>query len=110
MVLNKVLPAYMRNSEAASLAAKLRDSAVPLAEKLLPEMGGTKEMDVSQLRRVLSEVGKSYLDYRVVAQREAEEQAELASVPETLVTVPFYDTDVYDMAGLLRLGECLWGD
>ena len=64
--------------------------------------------DVSQIRRVLAEVGRSYLDYRVVAQREAEQQAELSTVPEALVSVPYFETDVYDLAGLLRLGERLW--
>ena len=38
-----------------------------------------------------------------------EQQAELATVPEALVSVPYFETDVYDLAGLLRLGEKLWG-
>ena len=32
----------------------------------------------------------------------------MANVPDVLVSVPFFDTDVYDMEGLLRLGERLW--
>jgi hypothetical protein len=43
-----------------------------------------------------------------VAQREAEQQAELATMPESLVSVPYFETDVYDLGGLLRLGERLW--
>jgi hypothetical protein len=62
------------------------------------------------VERVLTEVGSSYLDYRMVAQREAEEQSELAGAPEALVSVPYFDTDVYDLEGLLRLGARLWGD
>ncbi|MGH9030271.1 MAG: ArsA family ATPase [Acidimicrobiales bacterium] len=110
MVLNKVLPDYLRDPQASELAARLRDSANELAESLAAEMRDANGVDSAQLGRVLGEVGKSYLDYRVVAQREAEERAELATVPETLISVPFYDTDVYDMAGLLRLGERLWGE
>jgi len=55
-------------------------------------------------------VGKSFLDYRVVAQREAEQRSELATRPDVLVTVPYFATDVYDVAGLVRLGERLWGE
>jgi anion-transporting ArsA/GET3 family ATPase len=106
IVLNKVLPAYLRDPQGAAVAEKLRDRADELADAIGPEV---RSGDVSQIRRVLSEVGRSYLDYRVVAQREAEQQAELATVPEALVSVPYFETDVYDLAGLLRLGEQLWG-
>jgi anion-transporting ArsA/GET3 family ATPase len=106
IVLNKVLPGYLRDPRGAAVAEQLRDRADELAEVLAPDV---RHGDVTQVRRVLAEVGRSYLDYRVVAQREAEQQAELASVPEVLVSVPYFDTDVYDLAGLLRLGAELWG-
>jgi len=106
IVLNKVLPAYLRDPQGEAVAEKLRDRADELADAMGPMVHSG---DVSQIRRVLSEVGRSYLDYRVVAQREAEQQAELATVPEALVSVPYFETDVYDLAGLLRLGEQLWG-
>ena len=44
----------------------------------------------------------------MVAKREAEQRAELAARPDVVVTVPFFDTDIYDLAGLLRLGQALW--
>ena len=50
---------------------------------------------------VLEEVADSFLNFGVVARREAEQQAELATSPEVLATVPFFDADIYDMAGLL---------
>jgi anion-transporting ArsA/GET3 family ATPase len=106
IVLNKVLPAYLRDPDGAAMAERLRDGAPELAEALAPVLG---DAEVSQVRRVLAEVGQSYLDYRVVAQREAEQRSELASVPEALVSVPYFETDVFDMRGLLRLGDRLWG-
>jgi len=106
IVLNKVLPSYLRDPGGAAVAARLRDDAAKLAAQLSPITGGAQ---VEQVERVLSEVGSSYLDYRVIAEREAEEQAELETVPETLVSVPFFDTDVYDLKGLFRIGESLWG-
>jgi anion-transporting ArsA/GET3 family ATPase len=105
IVLNKVLPAYLREPQGAVVAEQLRDRAPELAEALAPKVRGG---DVSQVQRVLAEVGQSYLDYRVVAKREAEQQSELATVPEALVSVPYFETDIYDLAGLLRLGEQLW--
>jgi hypothetical protein len=53
-------------------------------------------------------VAESFLDYGVVARREAEQQAELKGSPDLLITVPYFDADIYDMAGLLRLGAQVW--
>ncbi len=61
--------------------------------------------DTDQIARVLAEVADSYLNFQVVALREMEERAQLSVAPDVLVTVPFFDTDLYDLAGLLRLGE-----
>jgi hypothetical protein len=44
----------------------------------------------------------------VVARREAEQMAELRGAPDVLVTVPFFEGDIYDMGGLLQLGAQLW--
>ena len=57
---------------------------------------------------MLGEVAESFLNFGVVARREAEQQAELTGAPDVLVTVPFFDADIYDMAGLLRLGAQVW--
>jgi hypothetical protein len=48
------------------------------------------------------------MDYRIVAQSEAEKKAELTTAAETLVSIPYFETDVYDFAGLMRLGAGLW--
>jgi anion-transporting ArsA/GET3 family ATPase len=104
IVLNKVLPEYLRDARGLQVAEALRDRAEEISGELAPALGA----DVPQLRRVLVEVGQSYVDYRLVAQREAEQRAELSSVPEALVAVPYFETDIYDLAGLLRLGEQLW--
>ena len=60
------------------------------------------------MTRVLREVGESFLNFGVVAKREAEQRAELATRPDVVVAVPFFETDIYDLAGLLRLGRTLW--
>jgi anion-transporting ArsA/GET3 family ATPase len=107
IVLNKVLPSYLRDPAACAVAERLHHEAEALAAELWHRL---EEPDPQRLRRVLSEIGHSFMDYRVVAQREAEQRAELGAVPESLVTVPYFDTDVYDLSGLLRLGHWLWGE
>jgi hypothetical protein len=56
----------------------------------------------------VEEVAQSFLNFRVVATREAEQRAELARTPDVLATVPYFDSDIHDLAGLLRLGDQIW--
>ncbi len=100
IVLNKVLPAYFRDGQAIRVAQVLRDRADTLALDL--------PGDRAQSRRVLEEVAESFLNFSVVARREAEQQSELSTAPEVLATVPFFDEDIFDMAGLLRLAGQIW--
>jgi anion-transporting ArsA/GET3 family ATPase len=106
IVLNKVLPAYLRDPAAAAVADQLCERSGELAAAMAPRL----EAEQRQVARVLGEIGRSFVDYRLVAQREAEQRAELATAPETLVSVPYFETDVYDLSGLLRLGAKLWGE
>jgi anion-transporting ArsA/GET3 family ATPase len=100
IVLNKVLPDYFGDPAAAKVAQTMHERAPELAEDL--------PTDAGQTARVLEEVSESFLNFSVVARREAEQQAELATSPEVLATVPFFDADIYDMGGLLRLGDKIW--
>jgi len=60
------------------------------------------------LARVLAEVGDNFRNLLVVAQRESTQRAGLSALPEVVATVPELDEDIYDLAGLLRLGERVW--
>jgi anion-transporting ArsA/GET3 family ATPase len=110
IVLNKVLPDYLRGTTGTAVADSMRDRASELAEGLSPVLAGVDAAlaDRDQIARVLTEVADSYLNFQVVALREMEERALLSVVPDVLVTVPFFDTDIYDLAGLVRLGEQIW--
>ncbi len=103
LVLNKVLPSYLRRTQATPLARSICADADELAGKLGEEVG-----PADQTARVLTEVAESFLNYQVVATREAEEQAELATVPEVVATVPYFDADIFDLGGLLEMGERAW--
>ncbi|HSH62331.1 MAG TPA: ArsA-related P-loop ATPase [Acidimicrobiales bacterium] len=103
VVLNKVLPSYLLDEKAARTAATLDRNADRVAADSGEEAG-----DVAQASRVLTEVAESFLRFQVVAQREAEQRAEMSSGTGAVATVPFFDTDIHDLGGLLRLGEQLW--
>ncbi|MGH9099716.1 MAG: hypothetical protein ACRDV8_05730, partial [Acidimicrobiales bacterium] len=104
IVLNKVLPTFFRDRDAAQLAGQLRGGAGPVAEQLSRSLG----VDADLTSSVLAEVAESFSNFGVVARREAEQQAELATRSEVLVTVPFFDADIVDMEGLLRVGSMMW--
>jgi hypothetical protein len=101
-VLNKVLPSYLLDPEAAKAASRL-DADPAGAAAALSELG-----DDEATERVVAEVAQSFLNFRVVASREAEQRSELGRTPDVLASVPYFDSDIYDLAGLLRLGEQIW--
>jgi anion-transporting ArsA/GET3 family ATPase len=103
VVLNRVLPGYFGDPAHAAVAQRLELEAGRVAGELPAEVGPPDHVE-----RVLREIGASFLNYRVVARREAEQRQEMAHVPDIVATVPFFDTDIYDLAGLLRLGEAFW--
>ncbi len=102
LVLNKVLPSYLRRTATTPVARRLCSDAEALAAQL-PELGPP-----DQVARVLKEVGESFLNYQVVAKRESEQRAELAQTPEVVATVPYFDADIHDLSGLMQLGERIW--
>jgi anion-transporting ArsA/GET3 family ATPase len=104
LVFNKVLPAYLRDEEATEAAEVLRAANVELGTELAPLVAAPEQ----RVAGVLAEVASSFANFRVVAQREAEQRAELAVAPEVTVAVPYLDEDIHDLAGLLRLGDRLW--
>ena len=104
VVLNKVLPSYLLDDTAARIAEHLERDPAPVATAVAADGAGER----AQVERVLREIGESFGNYRVVAQREAEQRAELAANPDVVATVPYFETDIYDLAGLLRLGGQLW--
>jgi anion-transporting ArsA/GET3 family ATPase len=110
LVLNKTLPEYLLSTEGARAADLFSAEAAPLADAAaaaapdVPELG-----DTARTARVLRTVGESFRNFAVVAKREAELRSELGRLPELVVTVPSFETDIYDVAGLARIGDHLFG-
>jgi anion-transporting ArsA/GET3 family ATPase len=102
LVLNKVLPEYLLDPGAHATALRLCEDPDPVAARL------TESGPSEAVARVLQEVGQSFLNFSVAAAREAATRAELGVEPEVVATVPHQESDVYDLAGLHRMGEALW--
>jgi anion-transporting ArsA/GET3 family ATPase len=102
LVLNKTLPAYFLGGAGESAARTL------CAE---PDGAGREieDLDPPTVSRVLHTVGESFLNFSVVAKREAELRAELAAKPDLVLSVPYFEADVSDLAGLARMGDHLFG-
>lgn len=108
LVLNKVLPDYLRDPRADDRAEQLIRQAGAIAH----EKGGISSLvgsDPDQVERVLAEMGHNFVNFSLVARREAEERNELAKIPDVVATAPELDSDIADLGGLLRLGEQIWG-
>lgn len=103
VVLNKVLPKYLLDTKAAKSAKAMSADPEGVAAALPADIGAPDDV-----ARVLDEVGNSFLNFRVVASRESEQRKELAAQPEVIASVPYFDSDIFDLGGLLRLGEQIW--
>jgi anion-transporting ArsA/GET3 family ATPase len=103
VVLNKVLPASLLTRGSTGTARTLAKNATDVAGELATDFG-----EPAQVQRVLREIADNFLNFQVVAKREAEERAELGGTADVVATVPYFDEDIADLAGLLRLGESLW--
>ena len=104
LVLNKALPDYFLDPGAAARAERLCSNGALVADKVAAALGE----DPAMVGRVLREMAESFRNFEVVAQREAEQRAELAASADVVATVPYFETDIHDLAGLLRLGEMVW--
>jgi anion-transporting ArsA/GET3 family ATPase len=103
LVFNKVLPADLFTPEAARVADLLCEEPRPVAEAVASVVA-----DTDQVARVLEEVAESFLNYRLVAAREAEEADRLGSRAEVVATVPYLAQEISDLIGLLTIGRHLW--
>ena len=98
VVLNKVLPSYLLDAAAATISERLAKDPPTL------DVGA----DPALVERVLREMGENFLRFQLVAQREAEQRAELGVSPDVVAAVPYFEDDIHDLRGVLRLGEAIW--
>jgi len=111
LILNKVLPEFLLSRQGADAARAMTKEAADItaavAPSLAPSDAGDDQRD-KHLTHMLTEIGASFLNYQVVARREAEQRSELSSSPDLTLSVPYFEEDIHSLAGLLRLGEQVW--
>ncbi len=106
LVLNKVLPEFLRSPDGREAAdAVLADPAAAAAA--VAGLGVAALEDVEHTARVLRTAATSFRDYAIVASREVELRDELGRLPDVVATVPALEDDVHDISGLASIGERL---
>ena len=66
--------------------------------------------DPERTARVLRTVSESFANFAVVAMREAELRAELTGVPDVVVRVPTFESDISDVDALAAITRVLYSD
>jgi anion-transporting ArsA/GET3 family ATPase len=108
LVLNKTLPALLLADDGARAATVLETDADSVAAEL-KSAGPEVLTDPARTARVLRTIAASYRNFSLVAQREAELRAELARLPDVVVTIPELEGDITDLEGLAAIGRYLLG-
>ncbi|MGH9022932.1 MAG: ArsA-related P-loop ATPase, partial [Acidimicrobiia bacterium] len=107
LVYNKVLPDELLSVEGDEAArALVRDPGV-LAAKL----AGLEISDLADAAldsRLLATIAESFLNFEVVAKREADLRAQLSGQPELTVRVPCFEADIHDLEGIARASSWLF--
>jgi anion-transporting ArsA/GET3 family ATPase len=103
VVFNRVLPDYLRDRDARVTAERLRDEADDLAASMK-----IAERDRAAFADVLREIADSFLGYRALATRQAEQLAEFGSASELTLLVPALEEGVSSISDIVELGRQLW--
>jgi anion-transporting ArsA/GET3 family ATPase len=105
IVANRVLPPGLAAREASRSALALVDRAGgPLARDVARALPGVSAKAVAP---VLAAVGRQFDDLAMVAAAESERRTELAALAPTLLSVPWLEGDIHDLAGLAALADHL---
>ena len=102
IVANRTLPSSFTAKAAATSARKLVKAVDgDMATTVAASIGTDPEITAA----VLSQVGERFHDAAMIATREAERRAELATLTPLLVAAPMLTHDVNDIVDLLELAE-----
>jgi len=105
IVANRVLPSGLAAREASRSAQALVDRAHgPLARDVASALPGVSAKAVAP---VLAAIGGQFDDLAMVAAAESERRTELAALAPMLLSVPWLEGDIHDLAGLAALADHL---
>jgi anion-transporting ArsA/GET3 family ATPase len=108
IIANRVLPEAL--SEDAARRSATRLASVVDDPAALRSIAAALDAEVDVTGAVLAEIAARFQDVALVATREAERSAELATLAPVLLTAPTLDRDVTDVGGLVALAAALRGD
>lgn len=108
LVLNRTLPAELRQPAIAAAAADL--AAVADRPGLVGKLANQTDTQPDAVQAVLAEVATRFRDVAVVAGREADRRRDLEATVGLTAVVPTLPSDVHDLAGLLAIGQHLLGN
>ncbi len=110
LILNRVLPAFLLDAEAERVVEKLAKPQEAVGE--LAEQVPSAVDDGERIENVLKTIAGNYANFSTMARREAYLRSTLTSnpiVPDLIVSVPLIAQDISDLAGLLTVGDHLFG-
>jgi anion-transporting ArsA/GET3 family ATPase len=113
LVLNRVLPDYLLDPAALARAGRLSELGQAGVGETQARLIEAADAEPAQVERVLAEVADNFINFSVVARREAAARQALDSargvvVPKVVAAAAELDDDIHDLAGLLRLGRQIW--
>jgi anion-transporting ArsA/GET3 family ATPase len=111
VVFNRVLPVGLDDAAARTVAGRFQRRPDAAADRVLAALapGAVTAEDAPRLRQVLDVAGQSFLDYAMLAAREAELASRLGATAGLTASIPQLDHDVADLSHLLELGRAAWG-
>lgn len=102
IIANRVLPDSFTAKSSATSARKLAAAA---GGQLADDVAAAINADRNDVAHVLAEIAARFHDVGVIATRESERCAELATLSPLLVTAPVLNRDVNDLSDLLELAD-----
>ena len=104
IVVNRVLPARLAGNDAIASANALLEAGPELVDAVAEQLDNASPKTVAA---VLAQLAERFDDVALVASRETERRAELATFAATMLDVPWLTGDIHDIAGLGELAEHL---
>mgnify|MGYP001816502824 CR=1 FL=1 len=104
VVFNRALPSFFAARAPATAARKLERRAGELGDTLTPDADGGADVGPDVVAGVLREISRSFLNFGVVANRQAELEGEIVATANVVTTtLPLLARDITDLEALTEL-------
>lgn len=107
LVLNRLLPSYLTSVSAIDAARSVGHDSAETARRVgetSVALKGKEEL----VEQVLNELSANFDRFASLARHENEQRRGLESASLAVAAVPWFESDLHDVEGLLRLSEKIW--